>query len=360
MNSPRPMLTILLAVAVASLTACGPEPSEHSRAALQPVAVTVAAVDRTTGATRSDIRGVVQPARQAVVSGRVTGPVVSVSVGSGDRVPKGHALLEIQPTAIDGEVAQARGALAQAEAALAMAERNHSRFAALHAERAVSDAELDAATMQRDQARAAVEQAQGAVTSVSSIADDAVVRAPFDARVVDTLVEIGDLAAPGRPLVQLESLEARQIWLTVRASDIERVSVGQELPVQIDSRSDLGEIVGHVAEIVPSADSTTHSFTVKVDLRGVDVRSGLTGHAEIWTPADDRLVVPPSAVHHRGGLELVVVRADDGSARTRAVTTGATQADGRIEVLSGVAAGEVVVTDLPAPVADGTPLEVAR
>ena len=61
-----------------------------------------------------------------------------------------------------------------------------------------------------------------------------------------------------------------------------------------------------------------------------------------------------------GGLELVVVRSDDGTARTRAVTTGGELADGRIEVLSGVDAGESIVTDAPGPVADGTPLEVAR
>ena len=56
----------------------------------------------------------------------------------------------------------------------------------------------------------------------------------------------------------------------------------------------------------------------------------------------------------------VVVRAADGTARTRAVTIGGQLPDGRVEVLSGIDAGEQVVIDAPGPVADGTPLEIGR
>ena len=101
-------------------------------------------------------------------------------------------------------------------------------------------------------------------------------------------------------------------------------------------------------------------MTVKVDLGDLAIPSGFSGRATITGDVSERLVVPDSAVHRRGGLELVVVRAEDGTARTRAVTTGGVLANGRIEVLSGVDAGEAVVTDAPGPVADGTPLEISR
>ncbi len=110
-------------------------------------------------------------------------------------------------------------------------------------------------------------------------------------------------------------------------------------------------------EIVPSADPATHTFTVKVALPGIALRSGISGRAALPGDPTDRLVVPAAAVHRRGGLELVVVRADDGTARTRAVTTGRLDG-GRIEILSGLDDGEQVVVDAPGPVADGTPLEV--
>ena len=88
--------------------------------------------------------------------------------------------------------------------------------------------------------------------------------------------------------------------------------------------------------------------------------SGFSGRATISGDTTDRLAVPIDAVHRRGGLELVIVRAADGSARTRAVTTGGAIGSDRIEVLSGVDAGESVVVNAPGPVADGTPLELGR
>jgi RND family efflux transporter MFP subunit len=173
------------------------------------------------------------------------------------------------------------------------------------------------------------------------------------------MVEVGDLAAPGRPLVQLETVSGQQIWLTVPAADIMRIEPGDSVPVRIDARPDLGTVNGTVLEIVPSADAATHTFTVKVALGDENIRSGLSGRAFITGDMAERLLIPAEAVHRRGGLELVVVRAEDGTARTRAVTTGS-QVDGLVEVLSGLDAGETVAVDVPGPVTDGTPLEIAR
>ena len=215
------------------------------------------------------------------------------------------------------------------------------------------------ARMQYEQANGAVKQAKGAVQAAGSVASESTVSAPFAGRVVKTMVEVGDLAAPGRPLVQVESREGQQIWLDVRETDIQRLTIGDTIAVRLDSRPELGDVVGTVREIEPSADPDTHSFTVKADLGQLQVPSGLSGRAIIAGDAGDRLLVPTTAVHRRGGLELVVVRAADGTARTRAVTTGVELADERVEVLSGLAEGDQIAIDLAAPVADGTPLEIA-
>lgn len=356
----RSLTALIPLMAVALTTACGHEEPQRAEADLQPVKVEVADVEHVSQAKPIDVRGIVHPTRQAAVSSRVMGPVIALNVRAGATVAKGQVLLEIQPEAVDGQLAQARGALAQAQAALALSERNFQRFEALHAEQAASELELDMARMQFKQARGAVAQAEGAVSAASSVAAESEVSAPFAARVIKTLVEVGDLAAPGRPLVRVESLEGQQIWLTVRESDIQRVAEGDQVGVRLDARPELGEVTGAVREIVPLADLATHTFTVKVALGEIEVPSGLSGRAVISGDSTDRLVVPVSAVYRRGGLELVVVRATDGTARTRAVTTGGIIGDGRIEILSGVDEGESVVTNAPGPVADGTPLELSR
>ena len=351
---------VFLALTALGLTACGHEEPKTAMADLQPLSVEVSEVELLTQAHPIEVRGVVHPARQAAVSSRVMGPVVELKVRAGSTVTKNQILLEIQPEASAGQLGQARGALAQAEAALAMAERNYKRFEALHADNAASELELDMAKMQYEQARGAVEQAEGAVGSASSVADESAVRAPFAARVVETLVEVGDLAAPGRPLVRVESLEGQQMWLSVRENDIGRVAVGNQLEMRLDARKDLGAILGEIQEIVPSADSATHTFVIKAGLGQINIPSGFSGRATISGDITERLVVPNGAVHRRGGLELVIVRAADGSARTRAVTTGSAIDGDRVEILSGLNDGETIVINAPGPVADGTPLELGQ
>ena len=357
----RTLVTIVpLALAALGMAACGHEEPKTAEAELEALTVTTAEVALMTASKPIEVRGVVQPSRQAAVSSRVMGPVVALSVNAGSVVSKGQTLLEIQPEASQGQLAQAQGALAQAEAGLALAERNYERYRALHAEKAASDLELDMAKMQFEQASGAVSQAKGAVRAASSVAAESEVKAPFSAQVIETLVEVGDLAAPGRPLVRLESLENQQIWLTVRARDAGRVEVGDEIAVRFDARPDLGTVTGSVDEIVPSADPATHTLTVKVGLGDTAIPSGFSGRATIEGDVTERLVIPESALHHRGGLELVVVRSGDGTARTRAVTSGAAAGEGLIEVLSGLDPGESIVLDAPGPVADGTPLELTR
>lgn len=361
MNSRTTILTFLVPIiAMAMASGCGHDEPTLAEADLTPLTVETSEVSLVSDVQPIEVRGVVRPARQATVSSRVTGPVVALYVNAGSRVSKGQVLLEIQPAASQGQLSQAQGALAQAEAALALAERNFERYKALRAENAASELEFDMARMQFEQARGAVAQAEGAVQAASTVADESAVRAPFAAQVAETLVEVGDLAAPGRPLIRLDSLSTQQIWLTVRAQDAVRVAVGDELPIRFDARPDLGTVTGTVVEIVPAADPATHTLTVKVDLGDIDVPSGFSGRATILGDSRERLVVPASALHRRGGLELVVIRAADGTARTRAVTLGGALPDGRIEVLSGIDAGESVVIDAPGPVADGTPLEIGR
>jgi RND family efflux transporter MFP subunit len=354
------MTVSLAAAGVIAAVGCGHEEPVTADAALRPITVTFAKVESIRESKPIEVRGVVQPARQADVSSRVSGPVIALRVAAGSEVTKGQTLLEIQPEVSDGQLAQARGALGQAEAALSLAEKNFQRYRSLHEERAASDLELDMARMQYEQARGAVEQAEGAVTAAAVVAGESTVKAPFAGRVIRTLIEVGDLAAPGRPLVRIESMENPQIWLTVRAADAGRVELGDELSIRFDARPDLGTVSGKVEEIVPSADPATHTQTVKVGLGSIDIPSGFSGRGLIEGDATERLAVPESAVHRRGGLELVVARGADGTARTRAVTTGPRMDGGRIEILSGLEAGEAVVTNAPGPVADGTPLEASR
>ena len=183
--------------------------------------------------------------------------------------------------------------------------------------------------------------------------------APFDGRVYRRMVEVGDLAAPGRPLLMLESDGPRRLRLAVPESLVAESGLdeGDVVAVSVDSRADLGRMEANVVERSSGADPASHSFEFKLALPMDDLPTGAAGRAWVTSGSMARVVVPADALLRRGGLTLVAVRTDDGLAATRVVTVGATVADGRVEVLSGLAGGETLLAGLGAPPPAGARVE---
>jgi len=355
-------LTSLVLVSTALLgLACGGSHDVEPETTHSTISASVATVERLDAAQEVQVFGTVEAEQTAAISVRVMAMVTAVRVKAGDVVTKGQLLLEIDPQASEGQLSQARGGLGQADAALALAARNYERFQALAESNAASELELDMARMQYEQAKAAVEQAQGAVSSASSVAGDSRVVAPFSGRVGRKMVEVGDLAAPGRPLLVIESTAGRRLVVSIPETLMAqaKLAFGDELRVGIDSQSDLTEMTGSVVEIPPGADPASHSFQVKLALNAPELPSGATGRAFIPTDEQTLIAVPDAAVLRRGGIQMVVVRTNDGFASTRVVTVGRRLPGDRVEILSGLTGGESVLLDLPAPPSAGTRVEVS-
>jgi RND family efflux transporter MFP subunit len=260
---------------------CGGGRPAAAPAEATPMTSPLAVATRSSIDQRVELAGSVAAARTASVSSRVMAAVTAVHVQLGDSVRAGEVLVSIDPTAAKGQLAQAEGALAQASAGLTLAARNHERFQALAAKEAASQLELDAARMQHEQALGAVGQAEGAVAAARSVANESNVVAPFAGRVVARLVEAGDLAAPGRPLVTIESNEGRQLVVAVPESVAARagLAAGSPISVRLDSPAGRGEIAARVAELSPGPDPVSHAFTAKIELAGVEVAAGAAGRA---------------------------------------------------------------------------------
>jgi len=343
-------------VAAAVLAGCGAshDPSKKSPSP-SPVSAATAIAEKVSLPDRLTLYGTVTADRSAAVSSRVMANVVSVPARVGQSVAAGEVLVEIDPQTARGQEAQARGALAQARAALSLAERNYERYQSLAASGSASPLELDMARMQYEQAKGAVQQGEGAVDAASSVARESRVTAPFAGRVASRLVEAGDLAAPGRPLVTIESATGRRLVVQVPAGTVATsgLKTGQKLPVRIDGAG--ADLAGTVVEMSPGADAASHTYTATLELSGAPVATGLTGHATLDAAPHPSVLVPESAVLASGGVSLVALKDDAGKARTRAVTTGAASG-GKVEILSGLSGGEAVLVGLAAPPADGAPV----
>jgi RND family efflux transporter MFP subunit len=348
--------TALAAFAVSAI-ACGGK-HEAKEAAPAPITAATTLVRAADLPDRTELYGTVAADKTAAVSSRVMANVLAVTVKAGDPVRAGDVLVEIDPATAMGQEGQAKGALAQARAAFALAERNYERYKALAKSGSASELELDMARMQYEQAKGAVQQGEGAVEAASSVARESRVVAPFAGRVAARMVEPGDLAAPGRPLVTIESATGRRLVVQVPSTTATSsgLKTGVRLPVRIDGIP--GELTGVVAEMSPGADPASHTFTTKIELPGAPVATGLTGRAVIDVGKRRTVLVPVAAVVRSGGLPMVAVRDAAGKARSRAVTTG-DERDGMVEILSGLSGGETVLVGLASLPPDGAAVHEA-
>jgi RND family efflux transporter MFP subunit len=247
-----------------------------------------------------------------------------------------------------------------ADAALALAKATHDRIAALAAKQSATAHELDEATAglraaeahaagaraRATQADSDVARLRAASLQATTVESFTKLTAPFDGVVTARMVEVGNMAAPGAPLVRLEDTRRFRLELRLDESRARGLDIGTTVPVVLDSTGS-ARLQGRVAEIARAVDADARAVLVKVDLpEGTAVRSGVFGRVVLPEAGRRALSVPASAVVRHGQVTTVFV-VDQGVARVRMVSLRGT------EVLAGLVEGDVVVVHPPAGLVDG-------
>ena len=180
------------------------------------------------------------------------------------------------------------------------------------------------------------------------------VTSPVKGLVTEKKTEAGSMAVPGMPLLTIEEDRGYRLEAMVPESVLKGVRLGQEVGVTIDGAT--VQEKGRVAEIVPAADPATRTFTVKIDLAGKGLKSGMFGRAGFTTASRPGLLVPKGAVVERGALTSLWVLDREHVARLRLVKLGKEQ-EGAVEVASGLSPGESVVVGGTQKVTEGVRVE---
>ena len=278
---------------------------------------------------RVEVVGTTASEEKINLSARIPAYVREVLASAGDRVKKGQTLLTLDDRDI-------RQKLAAAEAQLVQAKMEFERAQQLFDKQATTDQALTAASSMFPGAEAQGEEVKVMLTYAQ-------VESPIDGVVTDRRIEAGDLANPGMLLLAVYDPARMRLEAPVPVRLIDRLALGQEVEVALERPARV--VKGTVAEIVSEVDSASRTQLVKVHLDGVngDVLPGTFGR--LWVAAEPRagLFVPASAVVQIGQLTYVQ-EARDGRALRRLVKTGPAH-DGRVEILSGLRAGNQIVVN---------------
>jgi RND family efflux transporter MFP subunit len=172
------------------------------------------------------------------------------------------------------------------------------------------------------------------------------------------MVEPGDLATPGKPLLKLEKAGGHQVDIQVPEAYVRSVRSGQPVSVRIEAPT-ARDLEGVVDLVAPAADSGSRSFLAKVRLpAGAEVRSGMFARVMLTVGEDRLIAIPASALIQEGQLTGLFTVTAEGIARFRLVRTGRRLGD-KVEVFSGLAEGSRFVLDPPPGLVDGTRVEVS-
>ncbi len=347
--------------------------------------VTVAPVREIAGGGSSPVlnaSGYVTARRRATVSSKITGKVTEVAVEEGMAVREGQVLarpddsIERRNLALDeAQVESAKRALAETEAQLRLASLSLARVSDLVAKSVSSQADLDAARAEHDalEARLAMERQQVTVAERQVAVrrqelDDAVVRAPFDGVAVSKDAQPGEMVSPISAgggftrtgictVVDMSSLE---IEVDVNESYIQRVEPRQRVEAILDAYPDW-RIPASVIAVIPTADRQKATVRVRIAFDRLDPRilpdmgvkvAFLASEDAGAANARPRLLVPKAALRRDGDKDVVFVLAN-GRVQRRAVEARAASGSD-MEIVSGLVAGERVVVEGPAGLADGT------
>jgi membrane fusion protein, multidrug efflux system len=342
------LVTALAAVALWSVAGAG-RVSADTPAGDQP-ALASTVVGGTSGPENTAYDGVVEAVRQTTLAAQVSGTVVALNVRPGDRVQAGQVLLRLDGRAADQNAAASAAQVQAARAAQESATRELERQKQLYDKNYISQAALERAEAQYKAAHAEAAAQLASAGAARTQTDFFVIRAPYAGVVAEVPVTLGDMAMPGRPLVTLYDPGALRVSAQVPQTVATRLAPDATPLVEVPGTS-LGSVKPAKVQLLPTVDPATHTQELRLDLPPgtTGLTPGMFARARLPITGGPsvRLFVPAQAVLRRAEMTTVYVISADGMPVLRQVRLGRAEGD-RVEVLSGVAAGERVALDPPA------------
>ncbi|MCV2370837.1 efflux RND transporter periplasmic adaptor subunit [Roseateles oligotrophus] len=279
--------------------------------------------------------GTLKARQSALLKPEVSGRIVKLGFTDGQNVRQGQLLVQLDDSL---QAAQLQQSQAQASIARSSLKRNNE----LLAQGFVSPSAVDQSqsVLQVAEAQVALSQAQLARMQV---------RAPFDGVMGIRMVNVGDYVKDGSDLVSIE--DTSMMWLDFRLPErfVPRLKIGQQLEVQLDALPGRA-FTAQIAALDTQLDANGRSLLVRAKLPAgtPELRSGLFARVRVLLAVhQNALLVPEEALVPQGGKQYIIKLQEDGAGPATAQRFEAKlglRLPGKVEILSGLKAGDRVVT----------------
>ena len=403
---------IFLAALLVTSTGCTMLPqsevearSNSSRAASNnnSIPVDVAIARRDSLLQPLEYTGTTEPIKQVTLRSQTEGQLLNLNVDIGDEVIQGQAIANIDNTLPVAAVAEARSELSarDVEVARAQSQVNEARIrveqARVELEQAIADADRletlfrEGAVSEQDAelartaarsaeqvlksareqvrtqtkvaiaARERVEAQQAIVAQALERQSHAEIGAPISGVVLARLTESGNLVRPGDEIIQIGDFRRVKVVVEISELQLANIRVGQSVQVTLDAFGDR-QFPGEVTRISPAADPIARQIPVEIAIPNLDGRlgSGLLARVSFLSSNRDTIVIPATALV-RGKEPIVFVvtgERNEAKVAARPVIVGK-QADGRVEILSGLEPKEQFVLRSSQPLKDGDAVKLS-
>lgn len=287
----------------------------------------------------------VEAVRQSTVAAQISGRIVEVHFDVGDTVQKGQVLVRIDESEARQAVAGSEAVVAQARANLQNVRLHYERTKQLLAQKFVSQAALDKAQSDYKAAEAQLAAAQAGAGQAATTRGFTAVMAPYSGVVAVRHVEMGEMASPGKAL--MTGFDPRDLRVVASIPQYKLADVRRAARAQVEFPSFNKWVTAKAVALLPSADVKTHTTRVRLDLPEDirDVYPGMFARAHFAVGRAKKLLVPVPAIVRRSEVTAAYVVDAKGSVTFRQIRLGEQVADGMIEVLAGLSAGEMVALE---------------
>ena len=323
-----------------------------SAQATAPIPVAVAPVKTADFPVYLNGLGSVQPYQTVLVRSRVDGAIVKIAFRQGQMVKQGDVLAQIDPRPYQAALDQAQAKKTQDEASLRDAQLNLQRYAELAKKDSVSLQQLDTQQATVDQLTAQIKGDQAIIDNAQTQFDYTTIRAPLTGKTGFRQVDAGNIvhAVDTTGIVTIVQLQPISVVFTAPEEEVPQINkalAAGVTPVTALSSDGLRTLSqGHLSVVNAAIDPASGSIGMKATFENADgaLWPGLSVSTRLLVDTMKQVAVVPDGAVQRGpnGLYAFVVGGDDKVA-TRPITVGQ-EGDGQSVVLTGLTAGETVVT----------------